>query len=326
MSSQLSVLKKDMEFMRDMEEITDIFKMTALFKFRLFQKKGKISDIFMNELSDAWSLLSVGTEDEEGISIFQNRKKAEKNKKSETPAQASPKKKKTDAPVIIVLVTTDYGFLGGLNVRVADEGIKRFTSQDDKMVVIGRLGADYLDEKRVQHDFFHGIDDDVSPDKVKKLSGYLLKKYSEPFQRVLLVYPEFISLAVQRVKVIELLPFTPPDMSQEKKENSKEESPAATPKVEHPKAQEPRGDVLIAQKKESVEKAFAELWLEYKLLDAFLSSKQSEYAARIMHLEGSWQEILHLKEKIMLSYFRERHSMQDQTIREISASKVLLKK
>jgi hypothetical protein len=45
-----------------------------------------------------------------------------------------------------------------------------------------------------------------------------------------------------------------------------------------------------------------------------------------MHLEGSAQELIQLKQTLAFEYFRQLHSARDKTIREISASKVLLGK
>lgn len=301
----LATLKKDMEFMRDMEEIVDIFKMTAMFQFRVLQKKGKKNDDFRDELADVWSLLLVGREDVEGISLSFDKKIKEQEGVDGALARTQEKRDQKNLPRAIVLVATDYGFLGGLNARVVDAVLKLHPSERDEVIVLGERGAHYLEEKRMPYTLFPGVDDDISADRVKKLSDYLLTGYKKKFKKIVLIYPKFMSLGSQKIENFGLLPYVPP---------------AAT---KNPKR---KTNILIECGKEPIEDAFIELWLGYKLLEIFLSSKLSEYAARIMHLEGSWQEIFHLKEGIMFDYFCERHAMQDQTIREISASKVLLKK
>ena len=74
----------------------------------------------------------------------------------------------------------------------------------------------------------------------------------------------------------------------------------------------------------SVIEILVELWMGVKLLEIFWSSKQSECAARIMHLEGSTQELTQLNRKLTFEYFRQVHSLSDKTIREISVSRNLL--
>jgi F0F1-type ATP synthase gamma subunit len=69
-----------------------------------------------------------------------------------------------------------------------------------------------------------------------------------------------------------------------------------------------------------------ELWAGFKLLEIFWLSKQSEFAARIMHLEGSTQEISHLRQRLSFEYFKQVHALKDKVIREISASKIMLGK
>jgi len=68
------------------------------------------------------------------------------------------------------------------------------------------------------------------------------------------------------------------------------------------------------------------LWLGFRIEELFWSSKQAEFAARIMHLEGSTQELNLLKQKLSFEYFRQIHGLRDKVIREISASKILLNK
>ena len=124
-----------------------------------------------------------------------------------------------------------------------------------------------------------------------------------------------MSLGFQKIESVNLLPYVPSRTPT----NKEDEAGQLRKKRE-------QMSVLVEPGKEPIKKTFVELWVGYKLLEVFLSAKLAEYAARIMHLEGSWQEISHLKEGIMFDYFCERHAIQDQTIREISASKVLLKK
>ena len=157
-------------------------------------------------------------------------------------------------------------------------------------------------------ELFPGFTEDVDRNGLEAICGYLLKNYLAKFGRVFIVYPRFFSLTMQRIEAVSVLPFTKPETE-------------ATPP-----SGLTREALLIEPSVRQVIRRLIELWLDFKILDIFWSSKQSEYAARIMHLEGSTQELSHLNERLLFEYFRQVHTLRDKSIREISASKALLEK
>ncbi|MCX5713321.1 MAG: hypothetical protein NT033_00590, partial [Candidatus Omnitrophica bacterium] len=68
----------------------------------------------------------------------------------------------------------------------------------------------------------------------------------------------------------------------------------------------------------------ASLWLEHLLYDIFEESKLSEFAARAVHLEGSYQELEHMNLDLKFKYFRARHELIDKNMRETFASNILI--
>ena len=67
-------------------------------------------------------------------------------------------------------------------------------------------------------------------------------------------------------------------------------------------------------------------WVGYRLAEIFALSRLSELAARVAHLEGSYQELQQRGKKLKLHYFRARHEMVDQGIREVFAGQFFAKK
>src|SRR5207253_2870288 len=65
-------------------------------------------------------------------------------------------------------------------------------------------------------------------------------------------------------------------------------------------------------------------WIEYRLLELFTLSRLSEMAARVMHLEGSYQELLRQGKKLKLQYFRGRHEVIDRSMREVFSAQLLM--
>jgi ATP synthase F1 gamma subunit len=281
----LSELKLDLEVSRSLGDIVDVLKTAAMIQFHSFQAKKECNADFGGEVETCFSLLA--------------------GRGNRHPYLIENK----TLPYRVVIVTSDEGFVGELNTLLIHAGLNHCRSDNDEIIVLGERGARYLEEAGRKFIGYPAVADEIKQRDVQKLTALLLNGYGKKFGRLSIVYPEFFSLTVQRVKTDVLLPYLP------------EEAPAD---------KETRDPFLIETVIEpSVDKVFEKvfkLWLTFTLIEIFASSKQSEFAARIMHLEGSTQELSHLNQKISLEYFKQVHFLRDKVIREISASKILLGK
>jgi F-type H+-transporting ATPase subunit gamma len=280
----LAKLKQDLRFTQDLGDIIDVLKSAALIQLRLFQLKEKPNQEFLKELEAAFNLFAP-----------QN-------------IQHPYLTERTNLPSAIVVVTSDEGFLGELNTLLINVCLDQRKAKSDIILALGERGVRYLEEAGEDFISFPGVSNEVSYAEVEKLRSYLLKGYSRGrFGRILVIYPEFVSLTVQKIVTFQLLPFS----------WSKEQAQAK---------QEILEDMLLEPSLNRVLGILAKLWVGFKLLEIFWSTKQSEFAARIVHLEGSTEELSHLNHRLAFEYFRNVHALNDKTIREISASKVLLSK
>lgn len=281
--STLVKLKQDLGFNRDLGDIIDTLKTAALVQFRLFQMKARPSEDFLKEAESCFDIFLTRVPNHPYL--FERK----------------------ELSSAIVIITSDGGFLGELDILLVNAGIEARQSKGDELVVLGERGAKYLEEMNEDFVSFPGISDDIKYKDIEPLRNYLLKEYRKRFWRILIVYPEFLFLTLQKVKIFQALPYRPIE--------------------QRPK--QPRfiiEELLIEPYVNSVLEALVKVWLGYRLLEIFWLSKQSEYAARIMHLEASTQELSYLNQRLAFSYFRQMHALSDKTIREISASRVFLRK
>lgn len=207
----------------------------------------------------------------------------------------------------LVVITSDEGFLGELNTLIVNAALRSKAGGSDEIIVLGSQGAVYLDDIGEKFIPLAGISEDISVKEAEKLSAYLMKHYNKRFGQVQVVYPEFISVTTQKVNILPLLPY--PELAQS--------GISADQQIEK--------DLLIEPNPSRVIESLIGLWLTFKFLEVFWSSKQSEYSARIMHLEGSTEELAHLKKQARFAYFKQVHALSDKTIREVSATKIFLK-
>ncbi|MFQ5681213.1 MAG: F0F1 ATP synthase subunit gamma [Candidatus Omnitrophota bacterium] len=277
----LTKLKQEKEFIADMGEIIDTFKVAALIQFRIFQGRKHTDNNFLEELERCFDLLR----------LFPSKDK----KTSSSLSQRT-----------IVAITSDEGFLGELNTLIINAALDRRSSAEDRIIVLGDVGARYMENIKQPFVYFSGVSDDLDYGYVERLRRYLLSGFDEHFAALDVVYPRFISLTEQRITTIHLLPYSP-------------EAGRSSTGIR-------REEIMFGSSLKNLIRSIEGLLLGFRLSEIFSSAKQSEYAARIMHLEGSSEEISHLRQRLNLSYFKQVHSLSDKSIREISAAKVMLRK
>ncbi len=276
-------LKKDMELNKSLGNIIDILKTTAIMRFHSFQFKKKPNPLFVSELEKVFVMLKA-----RGVKhpyLFDRK----------------------SLPSAILVITSDEGFLGGLNALLVNAAMEHKSSDKDEVIVVGERGVRYLEEMKENFVSFPGISDDVKYEESESVAGYLLKSYKKRFGRIFVSYPRFISLTTQKIEVSRLLPYA------FGKETYSEEYLARAAE-----------DLLMEPSAEKVAEAAIEMWTKFSLYKIFWMSKQSEEAARIVHLEGSTQAISGINQELRFNYFRRIHALSDKTIREISAARLLL--
>jgi len=202
----------------------------------------------------------------------------------------------------VLMVTSDAGFLGGLNARVVNVGLREGGAQG-LLTVIGDRGVNYLRDVRQDFTAFPGVNDSNRRAFAFTVRNHLVSQVlSGACGRLLVVYPKPVSFAVQEVTVETLLPCTAWD-SPERREKS-------------------AVNILWESRVEGVVEYVVTEWLGHRLDQILALSRLAELAARVVHLEGSYQELLRLGKKLKLQYFRARHEVIDRSMREIYASQL----
>ena len=210
----------------------------------------------------------------------------------------SPKK---DLPSLLFLVSSDEGFLGELNFLLVNRLLSG-RGHSDYIACSGQQGANYLKEIQVNFSFFDSPGEKIDAQSLAKIRDYLLTQYLEhKVGRVCLVYSRFINITSQQVEFETLLPL------------SVKTGPSTRP-IPH---------LLVEPNPEKVIQGWIQCWLDFRLYQIFWLAKLSEFAARIMHLEGSVQELGRINTHLRMEYFKYLHSLSDKSIRELTAARLI---
>lgn len=212
----------------------------------------------------------------------------------------------------IVLVTTDSGFMGGLNMKVLNAGLRLETS-GSRFLVIGERGVNSIKEFGKQVDTLPGINPDDSRFELQdQLIAQMIQAVArEGFGQVILVAPRALSFTVQRVESWNLIPC--PIFFKNKPEF------VPTKKMQ-------QNSVILESSEGGIIEKLAVLWLRKRLTEIFEDAKLAEFGARTMHLEESFQTLTKIDKQLKLQFFKARREKIDQSLRESFTSQLMCEK
>lgn len=210
----------------------------------------------------------------------------------------------------IVIVTSDSGFMGGLNQGVIHAAMEtRKERAESQIIVIGEKGAAALNDMKVEHKFFQGVGQATLYEQALEVRDYIVGEVqNKRLGRVVVAYPKPVSFTAQTIDVIGLLPC------------GELFDRAAPSEVARRLATD---SILAEARKVIVESRFSDLveylsgaWVAAKLYEVFEDSKLAEFSARAMHLEGSYQELAREQKKLKHKTFKAVHERIDKGMRE----------
>ena len=277
-------LREDLRFSKELLEMIEVLKSATASQFRSLQNKRKGFEQYKLRLEEFLATIKT----QKVIHPFLIERK--------------------NLPKAVVMVTSDEGFLGSLNALVLNAGLEQ-AAAGDELIVLGERGSRYLAEtQREAFTFLPGIGDEITYERATAVRDLLISKFlSKKVGSVLIAYPQFLSLTVQRIEVVRLLPS----------------GDLLVPKGGALNRSGRRGfEILLEPSRGSVVDYLVRAALMQKLYDVFLESKLSECAARIIHLEGSREEIVSVNKRLLYVYFKQLHEKSDKNIREIFASRL----
>jgi len=273
-------IKKDLEFNKSLSALLEVLKTIAVSQYKSLEKKISSYEKFLLTVDTFFKFIDL-----KGIDhLFLN-----------------PKDKRQ----IVVAITSDSGLLGGLNMQVVSTAIRELEETPGKLIVIGARGKAYASETGIPFTVFAGIKEEDRVFQAAQLRDYIVNKLlEEGIGYLKVVYPRPISFTVQRVEVVQFLPYISPD----KKEDYK--GGAFT-------------DVIMESNPADIIEYLVSLWISRRLYDIFGLSRLAEFAARFIHLEESSHRLKEMDQKLRLQYFRVGHELIDRSMRELFSARLL---
>jgi len=273
MSGKLRIYKEKLEGYKKFYQIVKTIKMVTLAKYRQTVGRAKTRDMAMRYTEKCFK---VANYNEDALL-----------------AAASPKKVQLFIPI-----STNRGSCGALNSntnKYIESVIETGGKGSIKLMPIGKKGSDSL-SKLFPNEFDRGIVHDMKTPLSFSFGSYVYANALEipEVERMEIVYSRFLSAGVQRQTVISIPNF------EKFMENI---STAAT--SEKDKENNSFANALLCHEEETV-RDFYDFHAANAITHALLENELSEYAARVVAVEGQLTNIQSLQQKTLYLYNKTR--------------------
>lgn len=290
---QLNELREELRFYGDLLNLVETLKNIAAAQYHSMEKEKERFDDFMQAFSGFFRVVSMVDVDDPLVRVVSD-------------------------VTGIVIVTSDSGFMGGLNqgvIRRAHELQGDLPDERVSLVVIGDKGVSVLSDQEREFKAFGGIDRETLYEQAVAIKDYIVGEVlARRMGKVVVVYPRPVSFTSQVIEAAGILPC------------------AELFEVPIERQTPPRGfvgrltsgsrGVIVESSLSDMLEYLSSVWVTAKLFEAFEDSKLAEFSARALHLEGSIDKVRTRFNKLKQQAFKAAHEQIDKGMREtFSASK-----
>ena len=191
---------------------------------------------------------------------------------------------------LVILITSDRGLAGAYNTNVLRIALERF-NQDESFLAIGRKGRDLLVRlgKNLVGEFSN-LPPEPSFIDVSAIGQLAIEEFNkDEFDRVFLVYTDYINLLRQEPTIKQFLPL---ELEMVEKRPEVDEKPRAS-YIYEPGQLELIDLVLVR-------------FIQLQLYEGYLESLASEHAARMVAMQNASDNALDLSAALTLEYNKAR--------------------
>jgi ATP synthase F1 gamma subunit len=295
---RLSEIRKELKFYKELYALVETLKSIAASQYHMMEKAKERFDLFMNAFSGFFRVVNLVDVENPLVKLVSSR-------------------------IGIVIVTSDSGFMGGLNqgvLRMAEEIEAGREKEEVALIVIGDKGATILADRGREFKFFRGINQETIYEQAVEVKNYVIGEVlAKRIGKVVVVYPKPVSFTAQTIEAITILPCG--ELFDIKAESEISRRTSGTGVL----ADATR--VVVESSYSDMVEYLAGVWVTSKLYEIFEDSKLAEFSARALHLEGSAQKVEKELKKAQHLLFKATHERIDKGMREsFSATKVKKRK
>ncbi|MCX5667885.1 MAG: F0F1 ATP synthase subunit gamma [Candidatus Omnitrophica bacterium] len=284
-------LKKELQLNTELTDLLDVLKGIASSEFRALERNKERFAKFLNAFEGFFQMID--------FSLAEH-----------------PFARDRSGKLGIIMVTSDEGFMGGLNTKVINAALNYDGADKAALIIIGERGAGYLKGLGRAFTPFPGVKADSCYESALGLKDFIMKEgLAGTFSKLMLIYPRPVSFTMQKIEILKLLPC-----------GELFEKQGAIHGAVDGKQDLFTEKVIIESSLSGIIEYLVSAWIAEKLYEVFEDSKLSEFSARTVHLEESYQLLLERGKSIGFQYFRSHHDLVDKGMRETFSARMISKK
>ena len=199
--------------------------------------------------------------------------------------------------ILVLLVTPDRGLCGALVSNILKEASKFIESIDDdyEVRVIGKKGTSFIAKTVDNYESFK-VSDMPTFEEVSPITNSISNDINlTGFAKVFIIYTEFVSTAVQKPKIKQLLPVEI-DLNENEKVNN---------------------EFLYEPSLNKVSEALIPRYVETSIFNSILDSVASEHSARLVAMQNATDNANELKQDLTLDLNKARQQQVTSEILDI---------
>lgn len=286
----LNELRRELKFNKELLNLVETLKNVAGSQYHQMEKEKQRFDRFMDAFAPFFRVVDL-------VDV------------------KNPLVKVISDTVGLVIVTSDSGFMGGLNqgvIRAGLAAVKDLPESNVSLVVIGEKGAAAMGDR--QYKFFQGISHEAIYERAIQVRDHVVGEVmAGRMGRVFIAHPVAMSFSSQAIKVDSLLPCG--ELFDRTADSEVAARGAGTKLLAEMR------NVVVESSFADIAQYLASLWVASQLYARFEDSKLAEFSARAMHLEGSFQKVEKEFKKIKRQCSKAGHEQIDKGMRESFAAK-----
>lgn len=193
---------------------------------------------------------------------------------SESRSSALLSEREDTRNVALVVITGDRGLAGAYNSNVLREAQRaldreRSAGRNVRIITVGRKGVNYFKFRRMPiESTFIGVSDKPTYEHAQQIARGVIESFvSLETDKVLIAYTDFVSAALQRTRVVQVLPVPRPE--------------------EERRAEGPQGLFDFEPEPDELLDALLPRYVEVKIYAALLESSTSEHASRMRAMKNA---------------------------------------
>jgi len=216
---------------------------------------------------------------------------------------------------LAVVIASDRGFCGSFNQNILKNAAKEIekleTKSDVSVFPVGKKAVSFFKARKRKFDrSMTGIGDFGLLEEIKPISDFIIKAYLEnKYQRVYLMWTDFISTFNQKPRQMQLLPLEWNELKEFAQEADKTAKDSET---------------LIEPSAETVVKEIIPQLVEYLIYQCILESNASEHSARMTAMRNASDNARDRVGELTLDYNKARQEQITSEVCEISSAKEVL--